>query len=201
MEKIKTYFTNYFKKSSWFKIITDFLFYLLIILMIIPGTRRPLSELIIRVTMMKPKVKTENITEVIGIEDNKMIIQDLKGNNYKIEDFRGNVILINFWATWCPPCRAEMPTFQMLYNDYKENVSFLFIADDNIEKIRNFMSEFNYELPVYFLRSAPSQNFKIHSIPTTYLINKTGEILVNKKGAANWNSKDFRNKLDMLIRD
>ena len=201
MEKIKTYFTKYFKKSSWFKILTDFLFYLFILMLIIPGTRRPLSEMIIRIIMSRPKVITENITEVISSDDNNVVIQDVNGNNYKIGDFKGNVILINFWATWCPPCRAEMPSFQKLYNDYSEKMTFLFVADDNREKVQKFIAEFNYQLPVYFLRSSVTQTFSIHSIPTTFLLNKKGEILVNKKGAANWNSQDFRDNLDLLIGD
>lgn len=199
MEKPKRYITNYIRKNSWFKILSDFLFYLFILLMIIPGTRRPLTELIIRTTMIRPKVETENIIEVIGAEDNKLVIEDLGGKTFNIGDFKGNVILINFWATWCPPCRAEMPSFQMLYNDYSDKISFLFIADDNLDKIRNFMSEFNYKLPVYILRSPPTQTFSIHSIPTSFLINKKGEVLVHKKGAANWNSKNFRDHLDILI--
>ena len=199
MIKLKAYLTNYFKKSSRFKIITDFLFYLLIVLMIIPGTRKSLSEIFIRMTMFRPKVKTESLTEVLSSSDNNVVIQDNNGKNYLIGDFKGEVILINFWATWCPPCRAEMPSFQKLYNDYGKKMRFLFIADDNREKVQKFMTEFNYQLPVYFLGSAVTQTFNIRSIPTTFLINKKGEILVTKKGAANWNSKDFRDNLDLLI--
>ena len=201
MGKIKAYIINYFQKSSWFKIITDSLFYLFIILMIIPGTRKPLSEMIIRATMIRPNVKSENITGMVRNEDNNIIIQDLKGNTYKIGDFKGNVILINFWASWCPPCRAEMPAFQKLYNDYGNKMSFLFIADDLEDKVLKYLSEFNYQLPVYFMKSASSQNFSIGSFPTTFVINKKGEIVVNKKGAANWNSKDFRKKLDGMVND
>jgi thiol-disulfide isomerase/thioredoxin len=200
MSKIKAYFTNYFKKSSRFKIITDFIFYLFIVLMIIPGTRRPLSELIIKATMIRPKVKSENI-EALDFEDNNNIIQDLKGNIHNIGDFKGNVILINFWATWCPPCRAEMPAFQKLYNDYSDKMIFLFITDDPVEKVEKFMTEFKYQIPIYFQRSVPTQIFNIHSYPTTFVINKKGGIVVNKKGAANWNSKDFREKLNSMIKD
>ena len=201
MERVKIYLTDYFRKSSWFKIITDFLFYLLILLMIIPGTRKPLSAMLIRMTMFRPKVQTENITEVISNDDNNMVIRDSNGKNYFIGDFKGKVILINFWATWCPPCRAEMPSFQKLYTDYGNKMSFLFIADDDREKVQKYMTEFNYQLPVYFRESSVTQTFNIRSIPTTLLIDKEGKILVNKKGAANWNSQNFRDKLDILIND
>ncbi len=201
MNRLKTIITNYLKKSSWFKILTDFLFYLFIILMIIPGTRRALSELIIRASLMRPIVKSENIKEFINPEDEKMIFQDFQRNNYKLEDFKGKIILINFWASWCPPCRAEMPVFQKLYDDYREKVSFIFVTDDQPDKVVKYMSEFNYHLPVYFLRSVPTQTFNIHSLPTTFVINRKGEIQVNKKGAANWNSKEFRERLDFMIKD
>jgi len=85
-----------------------------------------------------------------------------------------------------------MPSFQKLYNDYGDKISFLFIADDNMDRIRNFMSEYNYKLPVYFLRSTPTQTFSIHSIPTSILINKKGEILVHKKGRLTGIQKNFR---------
>jgi thiol-disulfide isomerase/thioredoxin len=201
MKKLNSYFKSYFKKSSWFKIITDILFYLFIFLMIIPPTRRSLSEIFIKATMTSPGIKTESPVQFLDNEDYRQKITDLNGIPYLISDFQGKVILINFWATWCPPCRAEMSSFQKLYNEYRKEIVFLFIAQDEKEKIQKYFLENNYFLPVYFLQSTSSQNFAINSIPTTMVINRQGGIAVYKKGAADWNSAAFKEKLDILIKE
>ncbi len=199
MNKIKSYFLNYLKKSSKFKIISDILFYLFIILLLIPSSRKQLSESIIRATLLKPKFIAENNYQSLQNEDKYIIIEDLNRSTYKIGDFQGQVIVINFWATWCPPCRAEMPAFQKLYNKYGQRMTFLFITDDDPGKVQRYLSEFNFKLPVYYFKSEPTQRFSITSIPTTFVVNKKGEIVINKKGAANWNSTAFKAKLDGLI--
>ena len=64
-------------------------------------------------------------------------------------DTKGEVVLLNFWATWCPPCIAELPSMQKLYNDYKDKVRFVFVTNEDKATIEAFLAEKGYDLPIY----------------------------------------------------
>ena len=124
---------------------------------------------------------------------------DLEGKQTNLQSKKGEVVLINVWATWCPPCVAELPGFIELYSDYKDKVTFAFVANDEKEKVRAFLKKKGYELPVYFQASGMPQELESRSIPVTYILDKKGNIVVDKTGAANWNSDKTRSLLDELI--
>ena len=107
--------------------------------------------------------------------------------------------MVNLWATWCPPCVAELPGFATLYADYKDKVEFAFVANDDQEKVLTFLEKKGYDLPVYFQVSATPKALESGSIPVTYIIDKKGDLVVDKTGAANWNSDKVRNLLDQLL--
>jgi len=114
--------------------------------------------------------------------------------------FKGKVVVVNFWATWCPPCIAEMPSFEDLYTDYKNEVVFLFVANDDKDKVEKFMTKNKYSIPVYFMASENPKELESNSLPTTFIINKEGEIVVEKIGAADWNSRMVREVLDGALK-
>ncbi|MEC3966071.1 TlpA disulfide reductase family protein [Flagellimonas halotolerans] len=124
---------------------------------------------------------------------------DLKGKSTNLQSKQGEVILVNVWATWCPPCVAELPGFVELYSDYKNKVEFAFVANDEKQKVEAFLKKKGYDLPVYFQASATPKELESSSIPVTYIIDKKGNVVVDKTGAANWNSDKTRSLLDKLI--
>ncbi|MDF0708854.1 MAG: TlpA disulfide reductase family protein [Bacteroidota bacterium] len=124
---------------------------------------------------------------------------DLEGRPTNLQSKKGEVILVNVWATWCPPCVAELPGFVDLYSDYKDKVSFAFVANDEKDKVVAFLKKKGYELPVYFQASAMPSELESGSIPVTYIIDRKGNIVVDKTGAANWNSDSTRDLLDGLL--
>ena len=126
-------------------------------------------------------------------------LQSRSGYAIDFNETRGKVVLINFWASWCPPCVAEMPDLRDLYSDYKEDVVFLFVARDEQSKIDQFLKKHEYEIPVYYELGQPPIQISSNSLPTTYVISRTGEIIVAEKGAADWNSKKTRGLLDTLV--
>lgn len=199
MEKIKNRINNYFKKSSKWKIFSDMFFYSFIILLLIPATRKPLQTNLIKLTMRKPRVEKNESIRTVTDQDRTLVMESLSGEIYRLGDFEGEVILLNFWATWCPPCRAEMPSIQKLHNDYEDKIAILLVSSEEKNVIEDYLVSNDYDLPVFIQRSALTPSFPVNSIPTTYLINKKGDILLEKKGAANWNSESFRARLDDLI--
>ena len=199
MKKIKDYLIKYFKNSSWFKIVTDLLFYMLILSLLIPATRIHVSAMLIRATMMSPKVKSVENSEKLKQEDYLLSLEDLDGNPVNLADFKGEVLFINFWATWCPPCRAEMPSMQEFCDRHGSDLKIFLITNEERDKVKSYLDEYGFHLPVYFQRSVAHGVFNIRSLPTSFVIGKNGEIFVNKKGAARWDSKGFEKKLKQIL--
>jgi len=195
MEKIKNYFRNYFEKSSKLKIFSDVVFYLLILFLLIPSTR----SLLIRATLMRPKIAAQESAVIMKPQEYQLILEDMQGNTVNLAASSGNLTFISFWATWCPPCRAEMPSIEKLYKAYGERLSVYLITNEERSKVQAYLDENSYSLPVYFQKSAATGILDIQSYPTSFLISEKGEVLVHKKGAADWNSKAFRKTLDELL--
>lgn len=127
----------------------------------------------------------------------------LKGINtvdINLIEFKNEVVFVNFWATWCPPCRAEMPMIQKLYDSYEGKVKFILVTNESASKVEEYFQKNNFNLPVYnSISKVPVKFSGTNSIPASYLIDKEGNIIISKTGAANWNSKKVRILVDDLL--
>lgn len=190
---------KYFKRKSKLSIVIDVLIGIMLILLLIPATRKDMAALILKPTIYihQPKVKA-NKTKLNESTYNWKL-QNSDGITFTIGDFKDKVVFINLWATHCPPCIAEMPDLQNLYNDYGSKVEFLFITNEDSDKVNQFMAKKELSLPIYKPLTQYPDDFETSSIPTTFVINKDGEIVIHKVGLAKWNSKRIRNVLDVLI--
>lgn len=135
----------------------------------------------------------------IQINDLNWHLQNLEGEQVNMRSFKDKLIVVNFWATWCPPCVAEMPSFQNLYNDYGDRVVFLFVANDDPDRVIRFVEKKELSLPVYFQVSEVPGEMSSNSLPTTYIIDQRGVIVASKVGAADWNSNKVRTLLDQHL--
>lgn len=133
------------------------------------------------------------------LQDYHWQLMGIDGTPLDFQTLRGEVVLVNMWATWCPPCVAEFPSFVKLHQDYGEKLVFAFVARDDPKKVEAFLQRKGYDLPVYYSVSDSPAEFSGSSIPATYIIGRSGEIAVDKKGAANWNSGETRELLDALL--
>tara|TARA_B100001750_G_scaffold219059_1_gene205669 strand:+ start:2325 stop:2885 length:561 start_codon:yes stop_codon:yes gene_type:complete len=109
---------------------------------------------------------------------------DLNGNAIKLSDYKGKLILLDFWSTWCPPCRIEAPELQKVYKEMKHhNIEFIGIAVwDEEEKIRDFIKEFNVNYPnLIDANGRVAIDYGVRGVPEKYLINREG-FLVSKIG-------------------
>ncbi|MBX2844399.1 MAG: TlpA family protein disulfide reductase [Flammeovirgaceae bacterium] len=124
----------------------------------------------------------------------------LDGSYLELEDLKGKVIFMNFWATWCPPCIAEIPNIQELYdNTRNENIVFLMVSTDKNEaKIRKFIEKKGYTIPIYRPASVRPEVFSSNSIPTTFVISPEGKIAYKNIGIANYNTDSFKELLGNL---
>jgi thiol-disulfide isomerase/thioredoxin len=199
-EKIKLYFKNYYKKRKPFAIATDILFWGFILLLIIPTTRVTVSSFFIRLTSFAPSGLSAEKQYTISDNTKKWELTDMSGKPVLFSDLMDKPVFVNEWATWCPPCRAELPGIQKLYEQYKDKVNFLLLSDEPPAKIKAFALEHHYgDMPFYRYRNVP-QDFSTRSIPTTFIISKKGKVVLTKKGAARWDSGKVKKLLDKLIR-
>ena len=182
-----------FLKKNW----SNLLFIFLIIILILPQTRKPVQVHINRIFAFSPSEISEEERE--KLEDYDWVLKKIGGDQENLSSSEGKVTIVNLWATWCPPCIAEMPSFQKLYNDYSGKADFYFVSSEEPEKLENFLGKHNYSFPVFIPASPAPDVLQSNSLPTTYVISKSGEILVEKTGAADWNDEDFREKLDEWI--
>ena len=187
------------------KMIYNILFYGFIIFLFTPygtGTRAKLSQGVtyIKTMIFAPKAKSlEERTAITSLDFPLKGISNATDINLK--DKKGQVIFVNYWATWCPPCVGEMPSIQNLYNDYKDKIVFVFITSDDKGKVDNFYTKNNYNLPTYTMLANPSSEINTKSLPTTFIIDKNGKIALKEVGGANWNSVSTRKLLDNLINE
>lgn len=119
----------------------------------------------------------------------------LDGERASLKDYEGKTIFLNFWATWCPPCIAEMPNIQKLYEDINgtEDIVFVMLSlDEDPETARKFMDRKEFTMPVYFLTGRQPGVYNSTVVPTTYVISPDGNIVMEKRGMANYNTQSFR---------
>ena len=172
---------------------------ILIVLIIVPSTRMYLKTQVTRLTMRPPAVISNAESITLQNTDYLLSMIDEKGNTIRLDQFKGQVIFLNFWATWCPPCVAEMPDLQELYDQYKNKVTFIFISNEKRSVIDNFMHKHKFNLPVYQLSGNEiPEVFYSKTIPATFVISQNGQIIVSRKGAAKWNSDSFTRILDAI---
>jgi len=116
-----------------------------------------------------------------------------------LESLKGKVVFINHWATWCPPCRAEMPSLQKLYSDYSDKIEFVFATTDGKKKVDRYYSAKEFNLPTYNIVSSIPAQINTRSIPATFILDKEGKVFLEEFGPADWNSSKVRKLLDDLL--
>ena len=197
LERIK----SYYNKKSRLSLVFDIIFYLFILLMIIPATRKKISSSILRITLHQPLFTGTEETDKIYNGDLSWELITYSGERVRFSDLQGEVIFLNFWATWCPPCIAEMPSIQNLYDDYYDKVTFILITHEPEAKVKDFLKNNGYSLPVHSPYSQIPEVFDHRSIPTTFIISRSGEIVMRHKGATKWDGKKIKDILDELVEE
>ncbi|NOS93218.1 MAG: TlpA family protein disulfide reductase [Cyclobacteriaceae bacterium] len=123
-------------------------------------------------------------------------VKDLNEAKYSFDQFKGKVIFLNLWATWCGPCKAEMPGIQELYNSLPaDSVVFVMLSLDKEglqPKVKKYIADKKFTFPVYMPSGFLTEQLNVPSIPTTFIINKEGKIVSKEVGTTNFNTTKFK---------
>lgn len=199
--KLQDRVKNYMKNKSLFGKISDLVFILFIIAMLFPSGRMAIGGAVNRVKALISQPDFNENGEQMSENDYNWNLKDINGEQVNLNKYKGRVLFINLWATWCPPCVGEMPEIQKLYNHFKDNehIEFLMVTSDPISKIKPFLKKKSYTFPAYEYESNPPIPFRVKSIPTTFIISKSGKIVIKKTGAANWGGNKTIEIINKLI--
>lgn len=154
--------------------------------------------------LLKTGIRDASAKEIRNPEpfDYNFKVRNEKGERLNFDQYKGKVIFLNVWATWCGPCRAEMPTIQSLYEKMDSTeVVFVMLSidrDKDEPKIGSYIAKYHYTFPVYRPSGYLTSQLDLPSIPTTMVISKDGKIVSKEVGATNFDTGKFRNFLIAL---
>jgi len=116
-----------------------------------------------------------------------------------LASLKGKIVFINHWATWCPPCRAEMPSLNKLYKDYGDKIEFIFLTNEPKKTVDKYYKDHEFNLPTYNPVTALPSQINSSSLPATFILDRDGKVILEEFGAADWNSGKVRKLLDDLL--
>ena len=184
-------------KKRWLSI----LFYALIIVFLFsPDAKSWLLKQVVSTGLLKAEIKKDsdkNTSEAVTFS-----YTDAKGEPATTADLKGKVVFINFWASWCPPCRAEMPSLKNLYQKFKDDDRFVFLfmnEDEDKNKAIEYLEKNSFTIPLFYsLGNVPREIFS-GSLPTTIVLDKEGKIVLKHQGMAGYDTEGFIRQLKELL--
>ena len=119
-------------------------------------------------------------------------VRRIDGSEVRMTDFKHKIVFLHFWATWCVPCVAELPSIQRLYDRFKEDerVVFMIVSQENPEIVKYYAEEKGYTFPVFVIESDQPPVFRSETLPSTFIISPNGKIAFTHAGTAKWDDKE-----------
>ena len=130
-------------------------------------------------------------------------VYDREGNTVRLSDFRGKPVVLNFWASWCGPCKKEMPDFEEIYKEYGEDVHFVMVnltdgAQETMKTATTFLDSSGYTFPVYYDKDTDAAyTYQVYGIPVTYFINAEGHLIA--QGSSALDAETIKRGIEMIL--
>ncbi|MEO6810506.1 MAG: TlpA disulfide reductase family protein [Isosphaeraceae bacterium] len=142
-------------------------------------------------------------TPVVGRPaDFAWTLKDLDGKSVDFASYRGKAVFLNLWATWCPPCVAELPSIANLARNARlKDVAFVCVTDEDAETVRRFLDQQQLNIPVLLSDGPPPPVFHTEGIPATFMIDPNGQIVLAEVGSAQWDAPSVVDRLEALAHD
>ena len=185
-------------KKRWLSI----LFYSFIIVLIFsPDAKSWLLQQVVSTGLLKAAIKKAGPGKDL-LEAATFSFTDANGKSATTADLKDKVVFINFWASWCPPCRAEMPDLEKLYQKLKDDEQFVFLfmnEDEDKNKAIQYLEKNNFTMPLHYASGNVPKEIFSGSLPTTVVLNKEGKIVLKHQGMAGYDSENFISQLKELL--
>src|SRR5690625_250550 len=194
MTEIEEKKTGRNKKNTRKKILNYAIYALLIFIVLFPKTRMLLQQGLMKIGLFKPNLeqpKTDANSNIVA-----SFIKHGEENPVRTDELKGKVVFINCWATWCPPCRAEMPSIQKLYDkmDGNDNIEFIMVEiEGERKKSLKFMEDEKLDLPIYYPYERIPGQWLGGAVPTTIILDKEGNVAARHEGMADYSRKEVVN--------
>ncbi|KPH14675.1 TlpA disulfide reductase family protein [Chryseobacterium sp. ERMR1:04] len=200
MDKFKQWF-----KKNWSTAILGVLF---VVLLVSPNAKAWLMRQAISTGLFNAKIEEKTSGKQQG--ENKdspsvsLSVRDEKGRIISTSELKGKVVFINFWASWCPPCRAEFPSIQQFYTKYQSNADVVFLTinlDNETADGKAYLEKEKFTVPFLVPNdNIPSEYFN-GSLPTTVVLDKKGKIRLRHSGMADYSKDSFYQEIDQLLKE
>jgi thiol-disulfide isomerase/thioredoxin len=180
--------------KSWGLILS--LFALVYFTGLLPVIQGAIQSVFLSTGLITPKLERVDLTELDFDYQGRFL--DFEGKQIDLESYKGKTLFINLWASWCGPCRAEMPHISELYKSLENEptIEFLLVGLDNdIEKSRKFLEGKSWSFPTAHASFGLNSSLQSSSIPTTLVVSPAGKIIFYQEGMSNFNTDEFRDFL------
>jgi len=193
--------TKIWIRKNWSTLILAALF---IVLLVSPDAKAWLMRQMIATGIFNSSIKDSTATDKTESASVNFKVTDEKGEVINTSQLKGKVVFINFWASWCPPCRAEFPSIQKLYEKYKTHPDMVFLTinlDDNPELGKVYLSDNQFTIPFLTpVQDIPKEYYR-GSLPTTVVLDKQGKIRLHHTGMADYSKASFYDQMDLLLKE
>lgn len=183
-------------KKNWLNIL---LIVFALTLLFVPNVKSWFLQKMVSTGLFNAAIKEQKVDDRMQAANFSFINQ--KGDTVQTSQLRGKTLFINFWASWCPPCRAEMPSINELFKKLQADSSIVFIfinEDEDKTKAVEYLAKNNFTIPINNEAGEMPREIFSGSLPTTVVIDKTGKMVLNHTGMANYNSDKFIRQLQGL---
>ena len=201
MPPLKEEKTNPRKKTTFTDLISILFIFFALAVAFHPAAKGLAIQGLMKIGLFQPEIKKQGTPKDVSKLTAGISFKDAANNTVNLSELSGKVVFINFWATWCPPCRAEMPSIETLYQKLKDNENIVFLmvdVDNDYHKAKKYMDEMGFSLTVYTPASEIPKELMSGTIPTTLILNKNGQLVFSHEGAGNFGGKKMMDFLTGL---
>jgi len=181
------------------KVLNYLLIAFLIFIIVSPNGKAWVLRQFISVGLFKAEIKKDAVKDFLN--NSSFSFTDSKGNINNTSMLQGKVVFINFWASWCPPCRAEMPSINDLYKKLQSDTNFVFLSineDDDKSKANAYLENNDFSFPIFYASGNVPGEIFAGTLPTTIVLSKQGRIVLKHEGLAGYNTDSFISQLKGL---